>query len=60
MEAATAGKGQRHFIGRIGGAPVARRVLRVTFWGAIAMAVTAGVGKILGAVISSARMKKGR
>ncbi|MCF1708761.1 VIT family protein [Tabrizicola sp. J26] len=34
-----------------GGAPVGRGVLRVTFWGAIAMAVTAGVGKIFGAVI---------
>jgi VIT1/CCC1 family predicted Fe2+/Mn2+ transporter len=34
-----------------GGAPVARAVLRVTFWGAVAMAVTAGVGRIFGAVV---------
>lgn len=34
-----------------GGAPLGRAVLRVTFWGAIAMAVTAGVGKIFGAVV---------
>jgi VIT1/CCC1 family predicted Fe2+/Mn2+ transporter len=36
---------------RAGGAPVARAVLRVTFWGAAAMAVTAGVGKLFGAVV---------
>ena len=36
---------------RAGGAPVARAVLRVTFWGAVAMAVTAGVGKLFGAVV---------
>lgn len=34
-----------------GGAPPGRAVLRVTFWGAIAMAVTAGVGRIFGAVV---------
>lgn len=34
-----------------GGAPVLRGVLRVTFWGAVAMAVTAIVGKIFGAVV---------
>ncbi len=34
-----------------GGAPVARAVIRVTFWGAVAMAITAGVGRIFGAVV---------
>ena len=33
---------------RAGGAPVAKAVFRVTFWGAIAMAVTAGVGALFG------------
>lgn len=32
----------------IGGAPVGRAVARVTFWGALAMAATAGVGAIFG------------
>lgn len=32
----------------IGGAPVARGIARVTFWGALAMALTAGVGSIFG------------
>ncbi|MHC0053839.1 VIT1/CCC1 transporter family protein [Actibacterium sp. D379-3] len=36
---------------RAGGAPLPRAVLRVTFWGAVAMAVTAGVGKLFGAVV---------
>jgi vacuolar iron transporter family protein len=36
---------------RAGGAPVVRGVLRVTFWGAVAMAVTAVVGKLFGAVV---------
>ena len=31
-----------------GGAPLARSVLRVTFWGAFAMALTAGVGRLFG------------
>jgi VIT1/CCC1 family predicted Fe2+/Mn2+ transporter len=31
---------------RVGGAPILRGALRVTFWGALAMALTAGVGKI--------------
>jgi VIT1/CCC1 family predicted Fe2+/Mn2+ transporter len=35
---------------RIGGAPVAPSVARVTFWGALAMAITAGVGTLFGAV----------
>ncbi len=32
-----------------GGAGIARGVLRVTFWGALAMAITAGVGMLFGA-----------
>ena len=36
---------------RTGGAPVMRAVVRVTFWGAVAMAVTAMVGKLFGAVV---------
>ncbi|MFZ4508173.1 MAG: VIT1/CCC1 transporter family protein [Fimbriimonas sp.] len=35
----------------IGGASVWRGALRVTFWGVLAMAITAGVGKIFGATI---------
>ena len=35
---------------RAGGASVAAGALRVTFWGALAMAVTAGVGTMFGAV----------
>jgi VIT1/CCC1 family predicted Fe2+/Mn2+ transporter len=35
---------------RAGGAPVTIGALRVTFWGALAMAVTAGVGRIFGAL----------
>lgn len=33
-----------------GGAPVTKAAIRVTFWGALAMALTAGVGAIFGAV----------
>lgn len=33
---------------RAGGAPVAKAVARVTFWGALAMAATAGIGAIFG------------
>jgi VIT1/CCC1 family predicted Fe2+/Mn2+ transporter len=36
---------------KAGGAPILRAVLRVTFWGAVAMAVTAVVGKLFGAVV---------
>ncbi len=36
---------------RAGGADVMKATVRVTFWGALAMAVTAGVGKIFGAVV---------
>lgn len=35
---------------KVGGAPVGRSVLRVGFWGALAMAVTAGVGALFGAM----------
>lgn len=31
---------------RVGGAPIGRSVLRVVFWGALAMAITAGVGRL--------------
>ncbi len=34
---------------RVGGAPVWKSVVRVTFWGALAMALTAGVGALFGA-----------
>jgi VIT1/CCC1 family predicted Fe2+/Mn2+ transporter len=34
-----------------GGAPVAPATIRVTFWGAAAMALTAGIGHLLGAVV---------
>jgi vacuolar iron transporter family protein len=33
----------------VGGTPVTKSALRVTFWGALAMAVTAGVGALFGA-----------
>jgi VIT1/CCC1 family predicted Fe2+/Mn2+ transporter len=33
---------------RAGGAPVVKAVVRVTFWGAMALAVTAGVGALFG------------
>jgi VIT1/CCC1 family predicted Fe2+/Mn2+ transporter len=33
---------------RTGGAPPIRSVIRVTFWGALAMALTAGVGALFG------------
>mgnify|MGYP001575137748 CR=1 FL=1 len=35
----------------VGGAPVARGALRVVFWGALAMGLTAAVGKIFGAAV---------
>jgi VIT1/CCC1 family predicted Fe2+/Mn2+ transporter len=34
-----------------GGAPVLRGAMRVVFWGALAMAVTAGVGKLFGTTV---------
>lgn len=36
---------------RAGGARVVRATLRVTFWGALAMALTAGIGAIFGTVV---------
>lgn len=37
---------------RVGGAPVGRAITRVVFWGALAMAVTAGIGALLGVTTS--------
>jgi VIT1/CCC1 family predicted Fe2+/Mn2+ transporter len=34
-----------------GGAPMTKAVLRVTFWGAVAMAITAVIGRLFGAVV---------
>lgn len=40
------------FLGaRTGGAAVLKPVVRVTFWGALAMAITAGIGAIVGTVV---------
>jgi len=36
---------------RVGGANVATATARVTFWGALAMALTAGIGAIVGTVV---------
>jgi VIT1/CCC1 family predicted Fe2+/Mn2+ transporter len=36
---------------RAGGASVLRATVRVTFWGALAMALTAGIGKFFGTVV---------
>lgn len=36
---------------RAGGAPVVRSALRVTFWGALAMGLTAGVGALFGTTV---------
>jgi len=36
---------------RVGGASVTKGALRVTFWGALAMGLTAGVGKVFGTVV---------
>ena len=35
---------------RVGGAPIVAGVIRVTFWGALAMGFTAGVGRRFGVV----------
>ena len=37
---------------KAGGAPLAPSLLRVTFWGALAMAVTAGVGRLFGTAVA--------
>jgi VIT1/CCC1 family predicted Fe2+/Mn2+ transporter len=34
-----------------GGADVVRATARVTFWGALAMAATAGIGRLFGTVV---------
>jgi VIT1/CCC1 family predicted Fe2+/Mn2+ transporter len=36
---------------RTGGADILRATVRVTFWGALAMALTAGIRKVFGTVI---------
>ena len=36
---------------RLGGAPVGPSVIRVSFWGALAMAVTAGIGSLFGTAV---------
>lgn len=36
---------------RAGGAPVWKATARVTFWGALAMAITAGIGHVVGAAV---------
>jgi VIT1/CCC1 family predicted Fe2+/Mn2+ transporter len=36
---------------RVGGAKVTTGALRVTFWGALAMGLTAGVGALFGTVV---------
>ena len=36
---------------KVGGAGLVRPTLRVLVWGAIAMAITAGVGRLFGAVV---------
>jgi len=36
---------------RAGGAPVAADAVRVTFWGALAMGMAAGVGALFGTVV---------
>ena len=40
------------FLGaKIGGAAILTPIVRVTFWGALAMAVTAGIGAIVGTIV---------
>jgi VIT1/CCC1 family predicted Fe2+/Mn2+ transporter len=36
---------------KTGGAAILTPIVRVTFWGALAMAVTAGIGAIVGTVV---------
>ena len=36
---------------KAGGAAVGKATLRVAFWGALAMAITAGIGKLVGNAI---------
>ncbi len=37
--------------GKAGGANILRATLRVTFWGALALGITAGIGKLFGTVV---------
>ncbi|MFM2236805.1 MAG: hypothetical protein RL209_839, partial [Pseudomonadota bacterium] len=37
---------------KAGGAPIGRAVMRVTFWGAIAMAATAAIGALFGTAVA--------
>jgi VIT1/CCC1 family predicted Fe2+/Mn2+ transporter len=40
------------FLGaKTGGAEILKPILRVTFWGALAMAITAGIGAVVGTVV---------
>jgi hypothetical protein len=43
---------------RVGGAGVAIGAIRVTFWGALAMVVTAGIGWLFGAIVLSGANRK--
>ena len=36
---------------KAGGAAVGKSTLRVAFWGALAMAITAGIGKLVGTTV---------
>jgi VIT1/CCC1 family predicted Fe2+/Mn2+ transporter len=36
---------------RTGGASIAKGALRIAFWGALALAITAGVGALFGTVV---------
>lgn len=36
---------------RTGGAPIVKGMVRVTFWGALAMAITAGIGALFGTIV---------
>jgi hypothetical protein len=45
---------------RAGGANMMKAAIRVTFWGALAMAVTAGIGAIFGAISEPRRLASGQ
>jgi len=36
---------------KVGGSPILKAVLRVSFWGALAMGLTAGVGALFGVAV---------
>ena len=42
---------ERHLVARAGGAPMTKAVLRVTFWGVLAMALTAAIGRLVGTAV---------